>query len=779
MLATLQSQSLTSVGVGPLSTIQPIVATSRSQSQSFSGNVPLLLACRKVRKMEKGISKLMAQNKCRSCHKIVQTFLQWINYDQNNSNSIPEEDIYFKSKDWITVKARVQMYEKKLEKIAKTINVLRMVRKWKGRVLKNDIKRIIRDLEHNGKVKIETVREIEATNSELKNDVQNRNEHNRRPQSDATEPVPIAVERKTDGAKSNAVVNNESKEKIKSQSRTKSPSAQETKTESGSRTRNLSVQRAKIESKSQTKSPSVQQTKTESQSQNRSPSVQKTKVESKSQIGSPSVQSEKMESKSQTKSLSAQRAKTESLSMSRGPSAQREKTESKSRTKSPSAQRAKIESKSQTGSPSAQRAKIESVSQTGSPSAQREKIESKSQTRSPSAQRAKIESKSQTRSPSAHRKKTESKSQTRSPSAQRAKIESKSQTRSPSGQREKTECKSQTGSPSAHREKIESKSRTESPSAQRAKMKSKSQTRRPSAQREKTESKSTKSPSAQRAKAESKTRVRSPSTQKAKTESQSCGRSPSAQMANLESASNKGVQQRRSQSKDTEETKRKTDDDHLRNEQKIVSKGLKGKNTSKTKAEVTVASVTKYLKYEHPRVKSLKEDDPVWGAQLNTKVNNENRTSTPWVEKTKTHVTKSSSVKLRAKSDTVEKKPKTPESKSGKAKEEGDVVNVAKNLPNTKSENHIHELEWRGVKEEEPENKVTQSHESNIKKLKSSEHQKSRSGKRSEGEEKTSQPRIRSSYLMRQVSNQQTGIHSHVWFIVEYYTSNLSDKCSR
>ena len=62
---------------------------------------------------------VVLQKDGQNCNRIRKRYLEWTSHDQNNNNSIPENDVYFRRTSWITVKDKVRNYEEKLEILAK------------------------------------------------------------------------------------------------------------------------------------------------------------------------------------------------------------------------------------------------------------------------------------------------------------------------------------------------------------------------------------------------------------------------------------------------------------------------------------------------------------------------------------------------------------------------------------------------------------------------------------------------------------------------------------
>ena len=109
----------------------------------------------------------LIQQKLTECSKCLKIILEVLN--ENNSSNIEDDDeIYFKRKDWITVKDRIKQYEVNIETIVRTAILLKKVRKRKGRLVKNHIKEIIRDLERRIGGTIEIIKETKVTSEEQK-----------------------------------------------------------------------------------------------------------------------------------------------------------------------------------------------------------------------------------------------------------------------------------------------------------------------------------------------------------------------------------------------------------------------------------------------------------------------------------------------------------------------------------------------------------------------------------------------------------------------------------
>ena len=124
----------------------------------------------------------LIQQKLTECSKCLKIILEVLN--ENNSSNIEDDDeIYFKRKDWITVKDKIKQYEVNIETIVRTAILLKRVRKRRGRLVKNHIKEIIRDLERKIGSTIEIIKETKVTSEEQKyedkgNEKQNVHEKN-------------------------------------------------------------------------------------------------------------------------------------------------------------------------------------------------------------------------------------------------------------------------------------------------------------------------------------------------------------------------------------------------------------------------------------------------------------------------------------------------------------------------------------------------------------------------------------------------------------------------
>ena len=124
----------------------------------------------------------LIQQKLTECSKCLKIILEVLN--ENNSSNIEDDDeIYFKRKDWITVKDKIKQYEVNIETIVRTVILLKRVRKRRGRLVKNHIKEIIRDLERKIGGTIEIIKETKVTIEEQKyedkgNEKQNVHEKN-------------------------------------------------------------------------------------------------------------------------------------------------------------------------------------------------------------------------------------------------------------------------------------------------------------------------------------------------------------------------------------------------------------------------------------------------------------------------------------------------------------------------------------------------------------------------------------------------------------------------
>ena len=113
------------------------------------------------------VSPIQQRLNLAECSKCLKIILEILN-ENNSSNNDDEDEVYFKRKEWITVKDRIKQYEVNIETIVRTAILLKKVRKRKGRLVKNHIKEIIRDLERRIGHTIEIIKETKVTTEEQK-----------------------------------------------------------------------------------------------------------------------------------------------------------------------------------------------------------------------------------------------------------------------------------------------------------------------------------------------------------------------------------------------------------------------------------------------------------------------------------------------------------------------------------------------------------------------------------------------------------------------------------